>query len=150
MPKRERASLSSEKRRFTKNFPIRLYVLFNPQEASLSWSGLDQREFPRVRTRCDILIRGGAGGILKASTENLGAGGVCVILGRELEKFSPVHIRLVLEEEGLAIESEGRVVWTVRHREFGSTKVSCDTGIEFVHLKPQDQERLNAYLQRRG
>jgi hypothetical protein len=80
----------------------------------------------------------------------LGSGGVCVILDRELEKFSPVELRLVLEEGGLAIESEGRVVWTVRRREFGSSKISCDTGIEFVRLKPQDQERLNSYLQRRG
>ncbi len=116
----------------------------------MGWGGLDQRVFPRVSTRCDILIHDRLGGTIQAKTQNLGAGGVCVILNRELEKLSQVHLRLTLDDPRAPIECEGRIVWMVRSKEPASGKVSFDTGIEFIHLSPADQELITAFNQRRS
>lgn len=114
----------------------------------MSWSGLDQRAFPRLSARCDIAIHDrqfGQG--LKAKTQNVGAGGVCVILDRALEKLSQVGLRLTLAESEKPIECDGRVVWMVRSKEPASGKVSFDTGIEFLNLFPEDQTRLEHFIQ---
>ena len=115
----------------------------------MAWAGLDQRAFPRISARCDILIHDHIGGTIKAKTQNLGGGGVCVILNRELEKLSKVRLRLTLEEAANPIECEGRIVWMVRSKELPTGKVSFDTGIEFLNLKPIDHERISAYIENR-
>ena len=114
----------------------------------MSWSGLDQRTFPRLSARCDIAIHDrqfGAG--LKAKTQNVGAGGVCVILDQGLEKLSQVRLRLTLVESEEPLECDGRVVWMVRSKEPASGKVSFDTGIEFLNLTSQNQTRINQFIQ---
>ena len=116
----------------------------------MSWGGLDQRQFPRVQARCDIIIHKGFGGSIQAQTENVGKGGVCVILKQELEKLSRLHLRLALESEVSPIECEGRVVWMVRSKEPASGKVSYDTGIEFVNLKPSDEQHVINFIQNKA
>lgn len=111
----------------------------------MGWSGLDQRSFPRVQAKCDIWILEGTGGIIKTKTENLGAGGTCVILERELEKLSQVHVRLTLPETSTSIHCDGRVVWTVRSTEPRSHRVTYDTGIEFLNLRADDKETIIAF-----
>ncbi|MBI4368113.1 MAG: PilZ domain-containing protein [Candidatus Omnitrophica bacterium] len=112
----------------------------------MTWSGLDQRNFPRIVAQCDVTIHDRIGGTLKTKTQNLGLGGVCVILTRELEKLSQVHLRITLEETQPPFESDGRVVWMVRSKEPLSKKVSYDTGIEFLNLNPQDHARISNFI----
>ena len=114
----------------------------------MSWGGLDQRVFPRVSARCDISIHDRIGGAIKTKTQNLGLGGVCVILNRELEKLSRVHVHLMLEESNQAVDCNGRVVWMVRSKEPASGKVTFDVGIEFLDLKPQDRELISAFIKK--
>ena len=115
----------------------------------MAWSGgLDQRAFPRFSTHCDIAIENqqfSQG--FKAKTQNLGVGGVCVILDQGLEKLSQVRVRLSLGPAKKSIECNGRVVWIVRSKELKSRKVSFDTGIEFVNLSPEDQARIEEFIQ---
>lgn len=113
----------------------------------MTWAGLDQRVFPRVSARCDIWIRNRIGGAIKVKTQNLGSGGVCVILNQELEKLSQIHLRLSLEEAQPQIECEGRIIWMVPSKEPASGKVTFDTGIEFLNLKIADQERITSFIQ---
>jgi c-di-GMP-binding flagellar brake protein YcgR len=112
----------------------------------MAWAGLDHRVFPRVSTQCDLAISSRTGKAIKAKTENLGAGGACVILDQELEKLSRTHIRIVLEPGLPPIECEARVVWTVRSKEPASGKVSFDTGIEFLNLSSREQERIKTFV----
>ncbi|MBI1978053.1 MAG: PilZ domain-containing protein [Candidatus Omnitrophica bacterium] len=114
----------------------------------MSWAGLDQRAFPRIQARCDIDIHS-FGGPIKAQTQNVGIGGVCVILNRELEKLSQVGLKLALEGSSSPIECTGRIVWMVKSKEPASGKTFFDTGIEFVNLNPQDQECLSTYIKNR-
>ncbi len=112
----------------------------------MAWAGLDQRVFPRISARCDISIHDRIGGAIKAKTQNLGLGGVCVILDCELAKLSQVHLRLTLEDTTQGVDCDGRVVWMVRSKEPSSGKVSFDIGIEFLNLKPKDQDLITAFI----
>lgn len=112
----------------------------------MTWGGLDQRVFPRFSTGCDILIQGKKGPPIRAKTENLGAGGVCVILGEELEKLTHVRLRLNLDTNRPPVECEGRVIWTVASKVLGTRKVTFDTGIEFLNLAPETGSAITAFV----
>ena len=114
----------------------------------MSWSGLDQRVFPRVNTQCNIAIHDGqfAQGI-KARTQNIGVGGVCVILDYSLEKLSQVKLQLSLPKSHKTIECDGRIVWMVRSKEPASGKVTFDAGIEFVNLPAEDKTKIEQFIQ---
>ena len=116
----------------------------------MSWAGLDQRAFPRVSAQCDIAIGDHLQGLIKTKTQNLGAGGVCVILNRQVEKLSRVHLRLTLDDSATPIECDGRVVWMVRSKELVSGKVLFDIGIEFLKMEPKDQELISAFIKTRA
>ena len=114
----------------------------------MSWAGLDQRVFPRISAQCSIAIGDHLQGLIKTKTQNLGAGGVCVILNREVEKLSRVHLRLTLKDSVTPIECDGRVVWMVRSRELVSDRVSFDVGVEFLNLKDEDRELIQSFIDR--
>ena len=113
----------------------------------MSWAGLDQRVFPRFSARCDIAISGG-GQTIKTQTQNIGIGGLRVILNQELEKLSQVRLRFVLDESQSVIECNVRVVWMIPSKELSSSKVRYDTGFEFVNLDPLDRDRIQSFIQR--
>jgi len=106
------------------------------------WTGLDQRNFPRIEVKCDISIHGKGGYVIQSKTENLGAGGVCVILQEELEKFSEVRLRIALDSEEKYIECDGRIVWIVKSKDPASQKTFYDTGIEFKNLKGVERQAI--------
>ena len=116
----------------------------------MGWAGLDQRAFPRINARCDMWIGDQIGGVVKTKTQNLGAGGVCVISDREFEKLTRVHLRLTLTEGASPVECDGRIVWMVRSKEPSSGKVSFDIGVEFLGLDVKDQERIASFSQRQS
>ncbi len=111
----------------------------------MGWAGLDQRVFPRFSTRCDITISGN-GETIKTKTQNIGVGGVCIILKKALEKLTQVKLRLVLDESLPMIECNARVVWMIPGKELSSSKMHYDTGLEFLNLDPQDQERIQSFV----
>ncbi|MCM8811844.1 MAG: PilZ domain-containing protein [Candidatus Omnitrophica bacterium] len=110
------------------------------------WQGINQRRFPRVKSRCVIKLRQ-AGGTSSISTvtENIGLGGVCVLMDRGLDIFSPVELELTVEDGKPPIRSQGTIVWVVLRRDI-KRKQSFDTGIEFSGLSPDDKSRLEALL----
>lgn len=113
----------------------------------MNWAGLDQRAFPRVSTRCDITISDRIGGTLQTKTQNVGVGGVCVILNRELEKLSQVKLRLMLNDAS-SIECKARVCWMIKSREFASGKATYDIGLEFLDLPQEDRLKIRSFLGR--
>ncbi len=110
------------------------------------WEGMDQRRFPRAKCRCVVrLSQGGASSNISSVTENIGLGGVCALLERGLDIFSPVGVELYLEEGKVPIRAQGTVVWVVRRRGRGP---SFDTGIEFAQMQPEDKARLEAAIEK--
>ena len=113
------------------------------------WDGFNKRKFPRVNLRCEIIILPGTQTApLSTVTENLGTGGVCVILEEPLERFSQCRVRLELEETQPAIECLGRVVWSVSTKDLGGRKNRFDTGIEFLNPDPAATEAIRQFIEK--
>lgn len=106
------------------------------------WQGIDRRRFPRADYPCKIVVfKKGKTEKFSTHTENIGVGGVCVILERGLDKFLPVELILYLENGHPPIECDGRVVWVVKRQ------AEFDTGIEFVNIKEKDALRIERIVQ---
>ena len=107
------------------------------------WEGLEARKFPRVQAQCQIEVEDVRGGNrLTATTENIGQGGLCTVLARELPKLSSVRIKLYLTDREPPIECRGRVVWMVTKRSLSTPTIEHDTGIEFLDLTKEASGRL--------
>ena len=107
------------------------------------WGGFESRKFPRVKTDCSIFIKQVNGGrVISAATENIGTGGICVILNEPLQKFSKIKMELNLTDGEMPISCDGRVAWIVPSRDFLTEKLTHDTGIEFVNLPEPARGRI--------
>ena len=109
------------------------------------WEGINQRKFPRVNYKCRIRLSGESGdSVLETQTENIGAGGICVVLEKGLQLFAPVHLDLFLDEKNPPISCGGTVVWVVKRHPMSQAGVfKYDTGIEFTGISPEDKKRVS-------
>ncbi|MFC1704211.1 PilZ domain-containing protein [Candidatus Omnitrophota bacterium] len=117
----------------------------------MTWQGMDRRRFPRANYPCLVIIRRNSmrPEAMLTHTENIGMGGICVILKRDLGLFTPVEIELDLMDTQSHIKCDGKIVWVVKRKESDEKKPSFfDTGIEFGKLKEQDQQRVHSIVQR--
>jgi len=110
----------------------------------MGWSGIDRRKFPRANYKCLVTVRKKDGvQTFTTQTENIGAGGVCVILPERLEIFSNVDLVITLLDGMPPIKSAGSVVWTVKSCEPKKAKANCyDTGVEFADLSKEQAELI--------
>jgi Tfp pilus assembly protein PilZ len=114
------------------------------------WDGLNRRQFPRVNYPCLIVIREKEeDNVLLTHTENVGTGGICIILKQNLKMFSPVTLELDLLDLGDHIKCEGKVVWNVRRKMDAEKKpLFYDVGVEFGDLPEKDQTRLDSIIEK--
>ncbi len=113
------------------------------------WDGFNKRKFPRLNLQCEITIEPPEPNMspIVAITENLGEGGVCVMQDLPLERFSRCHLRLEWDKKQPRIECAGKVVWIIPRRDPSDQKLRYDTGIEFQEMKPEDREKIRAFIQ---
>ncbi len=111
------------------------------------WQGMNQRRFPRLKSPCVVKLHqeGVADTTISTTTENIGLGGICVLLDRGMDIFSPVDLELHLEAGKPVLKTQGTIVWVVLRRD-NKKKPSFDTGIEFSGLLADDRARLEALL----
>ncbi len=118
------------------------------------WEGLNRRKFPRVNYPCLVVIRSEEGkkdtsSIILTHTDNVGIGGVCVVLKQDVKMFSEVELELDLLDLGEHICCKGKVVWNVqRQREAAEKPLFFDIGIEFLDIAAEDQKRLERIVER--
>jgi len=116
------------------------------------WDGLNRRKFPRVNYPCLVVIRDEGGkdkDVILTHTENVGIGGVCVILKQDVKMFSMVDLELDLLDLGEHIKCQGKVVWNVQRTvEEKNKPLFYDIGIEFTGLKEEEDLRLEDIVQR--
>ena len=115
------------------------------------WDGLDRRKFPRVFYPCLVVLKSSAGdkNVILTHTENIGTGGICVILKQNIRIFSPVDVELDLLDLGNHIKCRGKVVWNVQRQSDASAKpMFYDIGVEFEDLGSKDHERLEQVVSR--
>ncbi len=114
----------------------------------MAWEGINRRRFPRANYACVVTIRRkGSAETFNTKTENIGCGGICVILPKATQIYSPVELDLDLEDSGNTISIKGTIVWVVQRSEFGkNTPDSFDIGIEFADLNEQDRARIDKVI----
>lgn len=112
------------------------------------WDGFNQRKFPRLNLKCEVSLNPDQGGkAIKAVTDNVGLGGVCLMQPEPLERFTQCHVRLQLEDKKSEIECDGKVCWIIPKKDPRSKEpVKYDTGIEFLNIRTEDQARLKQFL----
>ncbi|MFC1480283.1 PilZ domain-containing protein [Candidatus Omnitrophota bacterium] len=121
-------------------FMIKLVYIF-----SMIWEGINQRKFPRVSYKCRIRVsRGGRKESIDTLTENIGAGGICVVLEKDFDLFEVVSLELFLGDGGDPIICNGTIVWVVKqHPVSQAEKVIYDTGVEFQDISEEVRERVS-------
>ena len=114
------------------------------------WSGIYRRKFPRANYKCLVTVRKKLNPqTFTTQTENIGIGGVCVILQKRLDIFSQVDLVLTLQNGLPPVKCEGAVVWTVRRADLKKVKPdSYDTGIEFSNIKPDDRQKIEEIIEK--
>lgn len=112
------------------------------------WNGINRRKFPRANYPCVITVkRKDHPDTLSTQTENIGVGGICVILPKDLGIFAPVEIQLDLLDGQPIVECDGTVAWVIASKEDKKTQ-SFDTGLEFTNLKRTDAVRINTIVEK--
>lgn len=106
------------------------------------WQGIDKRRFPRAEYPCKVVIlRNDLKETFSTHTENIGTGGICVVLPRELPKFCLVRVLLYLKDGGGLLECDGRIIWAVKREDY------FDTGLEFLDIRETDRLRIEKVVQ---
>lgn len=107
----------------------------------MMWEGIDQRRFPRVSYKCLIKVsKEGQEEVVETYTENIGAGGICVVLEQEFCLFGDVSMEIFIDSFDKAILCNGTIVWVVRRRPADpSENVKYDTGIEFRDITEEER-----------
>ena len=105
---------------------------------------MDRRRFPRIEHPCKIKIeKKDSKEAISTHTENIGCGGICVMLEKDLGLFAPVEVEVDLENGLGWIKGSGTVAWVVKKEDAAIKKDGIfDTGIEFNNLKEEDHQRI--------
>ena len=65
----------------------------------MMWEGIDKRKFPRVNYKCLIKVaENGHDEAFAAYTQNIGAGGICVLLDKSVELFKSAVLEITLPD----------------------------------------------------
>lgn len=115
----------------------------------MTWEGINQRKFPRVNYKCLIRVaKSGQVEVIDTFTENVGSGGICVVLDKNFGLFEKVALEIFLGEDSSPIVCDGTIVWVVRrHATTKREQDRYDIGIEFQNIKEEDRERITGLVQ---
>lgn len=112
------------------------------------WDGFDNRKFPRMNLHCEIKVKCAEdGALIKSTTENLGVGGVAVVLDKSLERFSTCEIRLKINPDESEIACDGKVMWIVPMKDMHGRKTRYDVGIEFIDLPEPSRNSIRKAIE---
>lgn len=114
------------------------------------WNGINRRRFPRASYKCLITIRKRQNAkTISTNTENIGAGGICVIVKEDLGLFQGVDLELSIDDNRPEIKCGGTVVWVVKKADTKQKGIYLfDTGVEFIDIRPEDRERVSAVVEK--
>jgi len=111
------------------------------------WDGFNKRKFPRLHLTCDVeILPVGKPKSFTASTEDIGLGGVSVLLPEALERFDRCKIHIELKDGAAPVQCTGRSVWVIPSQDRKSAKKNFDTGLEFLDMDDQSRKRLQSFL----
>jgi hypothetical protein len=115
------------------------------------WDGFNRRKFPRVNYPSLIVIKStdAEPELILTHTENVGVGGVCLIVKNDIPLFTEVEVEIDLLDLGSHIRCLGRVVWNIQRKAEDNKKpLFFDIGIEFQGLPSEEYQRLQEIVDR--
>lgn len=114
------------------------------------WDGFNKRKFPRLHLGCEVVIHPQDNPkAYKTTTENVGMGGVCVMLNEPMQRFERCHVSIELRDGEPPLQCSARSVWVIPSGQVRSSQKHFDTGIEFLNISDFSRQRLQAFLTRR-
>ena len=85
---------------------------------------------------------------ISTQTENIGAGGICVIIKDDLGLFQGVDVELYLDETRPPIKSGGPIVWVVKKPDpKPKSAYSHVTGVGFIDIRPEDRDKISEIVE---
>jgi len=111
----------------------------------MAWDGVEKRNFIRANFPCKIIIYTPSEHVLISHTENIGAGGVRVIIEESLDISSIVGLEVFLS--GTQIICKGRIVWVVKKVDSDDNEANIwDTGVEFYEIAERDRKVVENFV----
>lgn len=110
----------------------------------MDYNGREKRRFVRAEYPCNIYILTAPLHTIKCKTDNIGAGGVKVMIDEKLKISSMVGLELYLSDKPIACK--GRVVWVIENKDSG-VKNKFDTGIEFYQISEDNRKAVDVFVQ---
>lgn len=122
---------------------------FITEDHNHMWNGINRRRFPRAYYTCLITIKKRlTAKTISTHTENIGAGGICVLLKEDLGLFQGVDVELFVSETNPPIKCGGTIVWAVKKSDPKQKGAYFfDTGIEFIDIRPEDREKMSEVVE---
>ena len=116
----------------------------------MNWQGMNKRKFPRANYRCLLRVkRENREEAIETHTENIGVGGICVIIKTEFDLFSKVSLEIILDQDKDPIFCEGKIVWVVKKRPVvDSGEYEYDIGIEFLNMSDMDNHKIDEVVEK--
>jgi len=113
------------------------------------WNGINRRKFPRANYKCNIMIKKRlTSKTISTRTENIGAGGICVMVKEDLGLFQGVDLEVFLDDNATPIKCGGTIVWVVKKSEpRPKGAYTYDTGVEFIDIRPEDRDRISEVVE---
>ena len=110
------------------------------------WDGINRRKFPRANYKCLISIKKRlTAKTISTQTENIGAGGICVMIKEDLGLFQGVDLELFIDDNKTPVKCGGTVVWVVKKSEPKQKGAYLyDTGVEFIDIRPEDRDKITS------
>ncbi len=111
------------------------------------WDGFNKRKFPRLHLACEVIIHPqGRQKAIKTTTENVGMGGVAVLLNEPLERFERCQVSLEVQDGEKPLQGVGRCVWVIPSHDLKTSKKQYDVGIEFLDIDDAARQKLQTFL----
>lgn len=112
----------------------------------MNWEGQERKKFPRAAFPCKIVI-GHAHKTVMTQTENIGKGGIKILLEEELEHSSIVALELDIVK-GKPIKCEGQIVWVRKIPYSTRSEVTIySIGIMFTTISEEDRKYLKHFVE---
>lgn len=107
----------------------------------MKWDGVEKRRFVRANFPCKIEVHIPKELSIHSHTENIGEGGVRVIIEKKLDMDSMVDLQIYLGKE--SIDCKGKIVWVVEKiNPLDKEALFFDTGIEFRDINDDDRKLI--------
>jgi Tfp pilus assembly protein PilZ len=104
---------------------------------------IEKRRFPRATIRCKIsAVFGERLLVFNSHTENIGEGGIRVILEQKLNITIPVDVELFMIDNEIPLRAKGEVVWANEMKPEGINPRFFDTGIKFTEENDYCKEKI--------